>query len=51
MAPKLYYLECSPPVRSVLITVTAIGLDLEKEYLDLFNGDHLKPEFLKAYLQ
>lgn len=48
MAPKLYMHEGSAPVRSVLITAAAIGLDFEKEIVDVSNGDHLKPEYLKV---
>lgn len=48
MAPKLYMHEGSGPVRSVLVTAAAIGLDLEKEIVDLSQGEHLKPEYLKV---
>lgn len=48
MAPKLYVTETSPPVRSVLITAAAIGLELEKHELDVLSGAHLTPEFLKV---
>lgn len=41
-------LEGSAPVRSVLITAAAIGLDLEKVTVDLMRGEHLKPEYLKV---
>ncbi|KAK4877116.1 hypothetical protein RN001_009622 [Aquatica leii] len=47
MAPKLYYNEVSPPVRSVLLTAKAIGLELDLEQINLFAGEHLKPEYLK----
>lgn len=48
MAPKLYLHEASPAVRSVLITASAIGLELEKIKVDLLNGEQMKPEFLKV---
>lgn len=48
MAPKLYMLERSAPVRSVLITAAAVGLDLEKEIVDIFSGDHMKAEYVKV---
>lgn len=48
MTPKLYLVERSPPVRSVLIVADAIGLELEKQELDMENGEHLTPEFLKV---
>lgn len=39
--------EASPYVRSVLITAAAIGLELEKQNIDL-NGDQFSPEYLKV---
>ncbi|EFA00485.1 glutathione S-transferase 1 [Tribolium castaneum] len=47
MAPTLYMVYPSPPVRAVLITAKAIGLELELKELNLTEGEHLKPEFLK----
>lgn len=48
MAPKLYMIAASPPVRSVLLCAKAIGLELDLQEVDLVNGDHLKPEYLKV---
>lgn len=48
MAPKLYVYGTSPGVRAVLITATAIGLELDIEEIDLLTGEQLKPEFLKV---
>ncbi|XP_058057842.1 glutathione S-transferase E14-like [Anopheles bellator] len=44
-----YYDEVSPPVRSVLLTVAALGVKdrIEHEHVNLFAGDHLKSEFVK----
>ncbi|CAH1154586.1 unnamed protein product [Phaedon cochleariae] len=47
MAPTLYMIPPSPPVRSVNMCAKAIGVDLNYINVDLFTGDHLKPEFLK----
>ncbi|XP_068892686.1 glutathione S-transferase 1-like [Tenebrio molitor] len=47
MAPTLYLIYPSPPVRAVLITAKAIGLDLDEKPIDFFQGAHLKPEYLK----
>ncbi|KAB0796277.1 hypothetical protein PPYR_10338 [Photinus pyralis] len=47
MAPKLYYSEVSAPVRSVLLTAKAIGLELDMHPVNLMTGEHLSPEFLK----
>lgn len=50
MAPVLYMVHPSPPVRAVRITAKAIGLKLEEREINLNNGDHLKPEFLKVII-
>nr|CAA63950.1 GST-4 [Musca domestica] len=42
-----YYLPLSAPCRSVLMTAKALGIELNKKLLNLFEGEHLKPEFLK----
>lgn len=48
MAPmKLYKANGSPPVRSVLLTAKALNINLQESDLDMFNGEHLKPEYLK----
>ncbi|KAK5642245.1 hypothetical protein RI129_008412 [Pyrocoelia pectoralis] len=47
MAPKLYYTDISPPVRSVLLTAKAIGLDLDLKNVNLAAGEHLTPQYLK----
>ncbi|RZC34059.1 glutathione S-transferase 1 [Asbolus verrucosus] len=47
MAPTLYMVHPSPPVRAVLITAKAIGLNLIEKELNLAEGEHLKSEFLK----
>ncbi|KAH8254795.1 hypothetical protein KR032_012223 [Drosophila birchii] len=43
----LYGIDASPPVRSVLLTLNALGLDFEYKIVNLMTGDHLKPEYLK----
>lgn len=37
----------SSPVRAVLLTAKAIDLDIDYREINLWNGDHLKPEYLK----
>lgn len=45
MAPLLYVVTISPPVRAVLVTAKAVGLQLDLKIVDFFNGEHLTPEF------
>ncbi|KAJ3663902.1 hypothetical protein Zmor_008120 [Zophobas morio] len=47
MAPTLYMISASPPVRAVLMTAKSIGLDLELKPVNLVKGEHKAPEFLK----
>ncbi|KAG4065119.1 hypothetical protein HA402_007516 [Bradysia odoriphaga] len=44
----LYHLSLSPPVRSVLLTAKALGIELVLRNVNLLEGDHLKPEFIKV---
>ncbi|GLV42297.1 Glutathione S transferase E12 [Carabus blaptoides fortunei] len=48
MARVLYCVGLSPPVRAVLLTARALGIELEKKEINLQNGDHLTPEYLKV---
>lgn len=48
MVLQLYMYEGSIPARSVLITAAALGLEIEKKIVDMANGEHRKPEFLKV---
>lgn len=48
--PILYYLNGSPPVRSVFLVARALNIELDRRYLDLFKGEHMTPEFLKVYI-
>nr|WCC58233.1 glutathione S-transferase [Pharsalia antennata] len=47
MAPVIYGFKGSPPVRASLLTIAALGLDVEFEEVSTANGDHLKPEYLQ----
>ena len=47
MVLKLYYIPQSPPSRMVVMTLKALGLDYEEVIVNLFEGEHKKPEFLK----
>lgn len=45
MSVQLYYYPLSPPSRAVLLTVEAIGLEMELIEVNLMAGEHLTPEF------
>ncbi|CAH1985564.1 unnamed protein product [Acanthoscelides obtectus] len=47
MTLTLYYIEASPPVRTTLMAIKALGLQVETKRVDLPGGEHLKPEYLK----
>lgn len=48
MRPILYAHIVSPPVRSVLMLVKELKIDIEVVKIDLFKGDNQTPEFLKV---
>ncbi|GLV61319.1 Glutathione S transferase E12 [Carabus blaptoides fortunei] len=47
MAPIVYHTDISPPGRAVLLTASALGLDVDVKEVDIFAKQHLTPEFLK----
>ncbi|XP_046386069.1 glutathione S-transferase 1-like [Ischnura elegans] len=47
MPLDLYCVDVSPPVRAVLLTGKALGIEFNLKLVDLFKGDHLSPEFTK----
>jgi len=47
MAPKLYMIPPSPPVRATLMAAKALGVDLELIPVDLSKQEHLTPDYLK----
>ncbi|KAJ8732161.1 hypothetical protein PYW08_014891 [Mythimna loreyi] len=47
MGVKLYSMDLSPPVRSVMMTCDILNVPFEKIPVNLFEQDHLKPEYLK----
>lgn len=48
MKPILYYDEISPPVRSVLLLIRALEIDVDRKYVNLFERGHLDEEFIKV---
>lgn len=49
MAPTLYLDEVSPPVRSVLLTIEALGIKVEQVHIDLLKEEQLSEEFIKVW--
>ncbi|XP_012283323.1 glutathione S-transferase 1-1 [Orussus abietinus] len=47
MPIDLYQVPGSAPCRAVRLTAAAVGVDLNLKNVDLFKGEHLKPEFIK----
>ena len=43
---KLYYVVGSPNCRKVHAAINHLGIEVEFEYMDFFEGDHKKPEYL-----
>ncbi|KAH8310312.1 hypothetical protein KR044_000674, partial [Drosophila immigrans] len=42
-----YYAPPSAPCRAVMMAAKALGIELNKKTLNLMEGEHLKPEFVK----
>jgi glutathione S-transferase len=47
MGLTLYHLNISPPVRAVVLTIRNLGLNVELKHLNMYEGEHLSPDFLK----
>ncbi|XP_065073073.1 glutathione S-transferase 1-1-like [Ochlerotatus camptorhynchus] len=47
MALDLYYMPLSAPCQSIRLLAKGMNLHLNLVFLDLFKGEHMKPEFLK----
>lgn len=45
---RLYYNEMSPPSRAVLLTARALGVEMERQEVDLESKENLTPEFLQV---
>lgn len=45
---SLYYAIVSQPSRSVLLVGRALGLEFDLKNVNLFNGEHLTPEYTKV---
>lgn len=50
MKPELYLNLISPPVRSVLLLIEELGIDVEKKNIDFYTGEHLGESYLKVII-
>jgi hypothetical protein len=48
MAIDLYGIDGSPPVRAVMLLMTALNLTPNFKMVDILAGDQLKPEFTQV---
>lgn len=48
MKPELYFDQRSPPVRSVLLLIKTLGVDVDEKPIDLAKGEHLSETFIKV---
>ena len=48
MPIDLYYAKLSPPTRAVHMALKQLKLEFNLKPLNLRNGEHLTPEFLKV---
>ena len=48
MSIDFYGSRMSHPCRSVLLVAKRLKIDLNEKTLDMKNGEHLKPDFLKV---
>lgn len=50
MPIDMYYLPPSIPCRSVMMLAKALGIHLNLKIVNIMEGEHLKPEFLRVSL-
>lgn len=48
MKPELYVDERSPPVRSTLLLVKTLGIDVDEKAIDLAKGEHVSKSFIEV---
>lgn len=46
--PVLYYVPPSAPCRAVLLLGRLLNIEFELRFLDILNGEQLKPEFVEV---
>ena len=48
MGIKIYGMDVSAPVRMIMMTSEVLGLEYEFFVVNLMEGEHMKPEYLKV---
>lgn len=48
---EIYAMPISSPCRLVTMTAEFLGIDYKYNTVDLFKGEHMKPEFIKVCLK
>ena len=48
MAVKVYGMDVSAPVRMVMMTCEVLGIEYELVVVNLMEGEHLKPDYIKV---
>lgn len=51
MKPELYVDHRSPPVRSTLLLVKTLGIDVDEKPIDLAKGEHVSKAFIEVTLK
>jgi glutathione S-transferase len=46
---ELYYAPYSPPSRAVRLTAEYLGVSLKLNFIDIFKGEQLSPEYEKVF--
>jgi hypothetical protein len=50
MTIDLYFMNISPPCRAVLMTAKHLNIEFNEKQIDLLNGEHLSPQFVKVII-
>jgi hypothetical protein len=50
MPIDLYLVMNSPPCVTVLTVAKHLGIDLNLKVFQMYNGDHLNPDFIKVFI-
>ena len=48
MGVKIYGMDASAPVRMAMMTAEVLGIEYEFVVVNLMEGEHMKPDYLKV---